>query len=213
MPLASQLKVQLRQRFRERLRVMPDFSKCEQDLNRRLSEWLIELSTPASSSPSNKSNAPVWAAFQALSGEPNLQDCFRTTESQNFRWAFPAVDGKSLRFFLAPTSDSGWVEGQWGQREPCLEMSDEVEVNTLQGVLVPGLAFDRRGGRLGRGKGYYDQALENYKGLKVGIAFKEQISSEALPMESHDVRMNVVMTEEGVLSFCDGEVGSRVWKQ
>ncbi len=204
MSLASQLKIHLRQRFRERLRAIADFSKSEQALNQRLTEWLMQRRESQ-----NDSSAPsTWAGFQPLPGEPNLQLSYEKTMSPQTPWAFPLVDGPGLRFFLAPESEQDWACGQWGQREPRVAASCEVAVDDLDGVLVPGLAFDQWGGRLGRGKGYYDQALKNYKGLKVGIAFKDQVSSEALPMESHDVRMDVVITEDCVLAVADDDGAS-----
>lgn len=84
------------------------------------------------------------------------------------------------------------LSGQFGIREPsvgCIEMAP----GDLDLVLVPGVAFDLNGRRLGRGKGYYDRLLENFTGKKVGIAFDEQIV-EAVPSESLDVRMNYILT-------------------
>ncbi len=59
---------------------------------------------------------------------------------------------------------------------------------TYDCILVPGLAFDRQGVRLGRGQGYYDKLLAKYKNAHtIGICFIEQISSKELPQESHDI--------------------------
>jgi 5-formyltetrahydrofolate cyclo-ligase len=60
-------------------------------------------------------------------------------------------------------------------------------------ILVPGLAFDLRGRRLGRGKGYYDQLLRGLRGITCGVAFDQQIVAE-IPVEPHDVRVNCVLT-------------------
>ena len=68
-----------------------------------------------------------------------------------------------------------------------------VEMNRLDLILVPGVAFDLRGGRLGRGKGYYDRLLAGARGTKCGVAFDEQIVSE-IPVEPHDVRLNCILT-------------------
>lgn len=54
-------------------------------------------------------------------------------------------------------------------------------------ILVPGLAFDARGARLGRGGGFYDKLLEKHKDIPtIGVCFKEQISLKELPLEPHD---------------------------
>ena len=66
-------------------------------------------------------------------------------------------------------------------------------------VLVPGLAFTVQGDRLGQGKGYFDRFLAGHKGLRVGLAYEAQIAPE-LPTEPHDERVDVIVTERGVVS-------------
>ena len=82
--------------------------------------------------------------------------------------------------------------GKFGIREPgqsCIE----VKLNDLDLVLVPGLAFDLHGRRLGRGKGYYDRFLKAVRGTTCGVAFEEQIVRE-VPVEPHDVHLNCILT-------------------
>jgi 5-formyltetrahydrofolate cyclo-ligase len=84
------------------------------------------------------------------------------------------------------------LSGQFGIREPatgCIE----IPLDDLDVILVPGIAFDLRGHRLGRGKGFYDRLLENFRGLKIGIAFDEQIVKH-IPAEGHDVKMDFILT-------------------
>lgn len=82
--------------------------------------------------------------------------------------------------------------GYFGVREP-LEACEEVPLNRLDLVLVPGVGFDSRGQRLGRGKGFYDRLLAGVSGAKCGIAFDEQIVAE-VPAGPHDVRVNCILT-------------------
>jgi 5-formyltetrahydrofolate cyclo-ligase len=82
--------------------------------------------------------------------------------------------------------------GQFGIREPsthCLL----VPPAHLDLILVPGVAFDSHGHRLGRGKGYYDQMLKGLKGTTCGVAFDQQVVGE-IPVEAHDVRVDYVLT-------------------
>jgi len=66
-------------------------------------------------------------------------------------------------------------------------------------ILLPMLGFDRTGGRIGYGAGYYDRFLEKYPGLrKIGIAFSCQ-EIDALPLDPTDVRMDHIITEEGIV--------------
>jgi len=67
-------------------------------------------------------------------------------------------------------------------------------------VLVPGLAFDRRGNRLGWGKGYYDQLLPTVPAaIKVGVTLERRLV-DVIPVEPHDVPVGVLATELGVRS-------------
>jgi len=60
-------------------------------------------------------------------------------------------------------------------------------------ILVPGVAFDLRGRRLGRGRGFYDRLLLETGGVKCGIAFDEQIAGE-VPTGKYDLQMNFILT-------------------
>lgn len=61
-------------------------------------------------------------------------------------------------------------------------------------VIVPGRAFDPKGHRLGRGKGFYDAFLKNFKGIKIGICFDFQLE-DSIPIESFDIRMDKLITD------------------
>jgi 5-formyltetrahydrofolate cyclo-ligase len=67
-------------------------------------------------------------------------------------------------------------------------------------ILIPGLAFDHIGHRLGYGGGYYDRFLEQCNGLKIGLFFEFQKITSTLP-ESHDVKLNLVITENKIYEF------------
>jgi 5-formyltetrahydrofolate cyclo-ligase len=91
------------------------------------------------------------------------------------------------------------VVGKFGIREPAAHCPP-FPLNQLDLVLVPGVAFDLRGRRLGRGKGYYDRLLADASGLKCGVAFDEQIVAE-IPVEPHDVSVNCILTPTRWLKF------------
>jgi 5-formyltetrahydrofolate cyclo-ligase len=82
--------------------------------------------------------------------------------------------------------------GQFGIREPHDRCAPLPSVR-LDLILVPGVAFDLHGRRLGRGKGYYDQLLKGLRGTTCGVAFDQQIVDE-IPVEPHDVRLDCVVT-------------------
>src|SRR3712207_4381204 len=89
--------------------------------------------------------------------------------------------------------------GRWGIREPRSDRCARMEPHTIDFVLVPGLVFDRWGGRLGYGGGFYDKLLADDLSpctWLVAGAFEAQVV-EKVPMVKHDMPMDVVVTENG----------------
>ena len=91
------------------------------------------------------------------------------------------------------TSDTGFSKGAYSINEPehCVK-ADESEIDL---VLVPGIAFDKSGGRIGFGKGYYDRFLSKTKAVKVGFCYEFQIVENAYS-EKHDVSVDYIVTEK-----------------
>jgi 5-formyltetrahydrofolate cyclo-ligase len=89
-------------------------------------------------------------------------------------------------------TDGDLQPGQFGIREPA-EDCHQISLNRLDLLLVPGVAFDLQGRRLGRGKGYYDQLLAEVRGPICGVAFDDQIVAE-VPLEPHDVVVDCILT-------------------
>lgn len=109
---------------------------------------------------------------------------------------------------LALYTVRSWREmtpGAFGILEPLPGAAEAwpAECGLPEAALVPGLAFDRRGGRLGYGQGYYDRLLaasaERGRTLWAGLAFELQLDQE-IPAEPHDALMDYVITEQGI---CD----------
>jgi 5-formyltetrahydrofolate cyclo-ligase len=108
--------------------------------------------------------------------------------------ALPRFDPASKQYFAHRIEDLARDirSGHFGIREPGDHCS-AVELGGVDLVLVPGVAFDLRGGRLGRGRGYYDRLLTQVRGATCGVAFVEQIVPE-VPMGPRDVRLQFVLT-------------------
>lgn len=68
-------------------------------------------------------------------------------------------------------------------------------------ILIPSIAFDIRGYRLGRGAGHYDKYLAEHNPLKIGVAESNKII-EYIPSEEHDIRMDYIISEEAVIDLC-----------
>lgn len=109
------------------------------------------------------------------------------------------VDGELELFWLESMDEL--EEGAYRILEPRAELREvadkRIAVEELDLILVPGVAFDREGGRTGHGKGYYDKLLEHAKPTTplVALAFECQIFAE-IPMQSHDIFMDLVVTEK-----------------
>ncbi len=91
------------------------------------------------------------------------------------------------------------VRGQFGILEPAPHCP-WFPLNQLDLILVPGVAFDLRGRRMGRGRGFYDRLLPHVRGTKCGVAFDRQVLAE-IPAEPHDVVLNWILTPTRWLSF------------
>lgn len=94
---------------------------------------------------------------------------------------------------------SGWEsvgKGAYGIPEPSEETERWIEINAIDCALVPGVVFDRNGGRIGYGGGYYDRffARLESKPWSVGVGYHLQLL-ERVPTDLHDVRMNEIITE------------------
>jgi 5-formyltetrahydrofolate cyclo-ligase len=95
--------------------------------------------------------------------------------------------------------DMELVEGKFGILEPGSEAVRCVDPGKLGALLVPGLAFDEMGNRLGRGRGYFDRILQKTTGAKLALAYDFQLVEE-VPAAEHDVRMDFIITETRVVN-------------
>jgi 5-formyltetrahydrofolate cyclo-ligase len=86
------------------------------------------------------------------------------------------------------------VAGKFGVREPAASCG-EISLNQFDLVLVPGMAFDLAGNRLGRGRGFYDRLLAEASGVKCGVGYDFQLL-EKIPTEPHDAKLNFILTPD-----------------
>jgi 5-formyltetrahydrofolate cyclo-ligase len=92
--------------------------------------------------------------------------------------------------------------GHYGIREPKAENIRPVPREEIDAILVPAVAFDRRGYRVGYGGGYYDRFLpEVPRAVRIGAAFSCQIVEE-IPADQHDVPVDRIVTENGGTPIC-----------
>lgn len=86
----------------------------------------------------------------------------------------------------------------FGIKEP--KSTEITDLSIIDIIIVPGVAFDKIGYRLGRGKGYYDRFLTKTKAIKIGICFDFQIV-EKVPINQFDIKIDIIITENNIYSF------------
>jgi 5-formyltetrahydrofolate cyclo-ligase len=139
-------------------------------------------------------NANSILFFAPLPEEPDLWPVLSGALASKKLVALPCFDSENQAYVPRRVSDIHVeiISGKFGIREPA-PTCVAIPLQDLDLVLVPGVAFDIGGHRLGRGMGYYDRLLQNFPGKKVGVAFDEQIV-DAVPAGKNDVKMDLVLT-------------------
>jgi len=143
----------------------------------------------------------IVSGFSPLKSEINPVPLMRRLSDSGAGLALPVVAGKGKPLIMRAWGFGEPLDsGVWGIREPQPEAA-EVAPDIL---LVPLLAFDRRGNRIGYGAGYYDMTIAKLRALKsvtaVGIAFAAQ-EIASVPVTPRDARLDLVLTEREVIDL------------
>lgn len=109
------------------------------------------------------------------------------------KFYLPRVNGVNLD--ILPYDESRLELGAFHIEEPTGD--NTVSPEEIELVVVPAVAYDRQGNRLGRGKGFYDRLLATTRATKIGVAYEFQIVDE-IPCEPHDVKMDMVISQSGI---------------
>ena len=88
------------------------------------------------------------------------------------------------------------IESKYNVPEPAGALPGNED--TFDIILVPGVAFDLKGNRLGYGKGCYDGFLKKSSGIRIGVCYDFQLIKEGIPNEPHDERVDFILTEKGI---------------
>ncbi len=163
-------------------------------VSREVWRWIFELSV--------YSQATTVMTYIGVSDEVETSPFLPRLRADQKRIVVPYCRAGVLELFRLNALDE-LAPSTFGLLEPKRELralpERQVPADELDLLIVPGLAFDRRGGRLGHGKGYYDKLLGNLRpdATTVGVAFECQILP-AVPMLAHDVAMDLVATESAL---------------
>lgn len=148
-----------------------------------LSQRLIELAQ-------NLGSLKI-ASYVPLPNEPDLTD-FNAWVAKDRELFLPRIEGDDLVF-----AQGELVSGDFGILQPT---GSSVALGELELVVVPALAADALGNRLGKGKGFYDRTLANLKAKTIAVVFDQELLDQ-LPVEEHDQRVDYVVTPNRTL-FC-----------
>jgi 5-formyltetrahydrofolate cyclo-ligase len=132
--------------------------------------------------------------FAPLPNELDVWPMMEMSLALGTNCALPFFDAekKSYGAKLLKTLATDIVIGKFGVREPAPSCA-EISLNRFDLTLVPGMAFDLSGHRLGRGRGFYDRLLQMVSGIKCGVAYDFQLL-ENISTEPHDAKVDFILT-------------------
>lgn len=147
-------------------------------------------------------SAQTVGLYYPVNNEVDTRYIFQYLRSRNVETYFPRVSGSELDFYKV-NKLSELKPANFNVPQPFTGY-ERINTNELDLLLIPGVAFDRNGNRLGYGRGYYDRAIDgiNRSGL-FGLCYHFQIVPE-LPVEQNDRRVGSIVTEQGLIK-CEKE--------
>ncbi|NNJ70746.1 MAG: 5-formyltetrahydrofolate cyclo-ligase [Kiritimatiellales bacterium] len=133
------------------------------------------------------------ALYQAIAGEVQLGALFSLCRELDKKTCIPVFNPVQKIYEMSMvTASTAYRTGHHGIREPV--SVHPVALEEIDMIIVPGVAFDRQGNRLGRGGGYYDRLLNGYPGFSAAVAFDFQIM-DTVPVEATDIPVQALVTE------------------
>jgi 5-formyltetrahydrofolate cyclo-ligase len=158
-------------------------ARASQSICERLENWQIFQ------------QSQIILTYMPIKGEADLTPLLdRHPEKQ---WVLPRIlPEENHRMVFHPYDAARLVRHPFGMAEPTAD-SPIVRPDAIELALVPGLAFDRRGWRLGYGGGYFDRFLKDFTGVSVGVTFGALLLDQ-IPRTPLDVPMGWVVTETGI---------------
>ena len=142
-------------------------------------------------------NSKIIMLYMPLKNETDTGEIIKQAFADGKRLAFPVTErenGEITPYFAE--SDTAFKKGNFSVFEPC--NTQEADPEKIDVVIVPGIAFDKSGNRIGFGKGCYDKFLKGTKAVRIGYCYEAQLCEEILT-DSLDERMDWIITEKGLI--------------
>ena len=171
------------------LKLRNEISETERaELNKRLFEKTAELRI--------FKEAETLLCYYPVRGEPDILPLARYALELGKKVAFPISHVSDIRLSFHVISNlSELTRGTYNIPEPS-EAATEITDFSESLCIVPALAFDKEGHRLGYGAGYYDRFLSSFNGVSIGLAYS-QFYVDKIPFDKHDASVNIIITEDG----------------
>lgn len=138
--------------------------------------------------------------YSSSGSEVSTDEIFRLCLDKGKKVAFPlCLDKDGVMDFFLVESDEKLEVGMYGIKAPdssCLRL----EATSKCLCVVPGLAFDGKGYRIGYGKGYYDRYLSSFPGVSVGLCYQE-LYCDSLPVGPYDIKVNYLITDKMIYNY------------
>lgn len=166
-----------------------------------------EVLSPLRKSRGGRLNVFCYVSFR---DEPETLHLIQTSLERGDRVLVPKVISEERKLTLHEMNDvNDLIPGVWGIPEPGDHMPQwpTTRYAEIDIIIVPGLAYDRYGGRIGFGGGYYDCFMEQISSvkstglvpIKASLTLEEQIIPGRIPMEEHDFRLDMLFTASGMI--------------
>ena len=143
-------------------------------------------------------SAKTVALYRSSQGELPVDELAKSLIKKGIKVCFPKIENGEMNFYYCPSLEGKYfTEGAYGISEPA-EGLEKSEPGDIDIAVIPAIAYNEEGTRLGQGGGYYDRFFAQTDALLVGICYDFQICSE-IPFEEHDLTVDIllpVMTED-----------------
>jgi 5-formyltetrahydrofolate cyclo-ligase len=185
-----QNKHQLRQRFKQ---VRGAISSSEREKSEKIiAENFLKL---LNKNPAVK----TIAGFMPTQSEVNILPLLEKLITDNYNICLPFIGGDDVMIFKQCSNFSDLINNKFGIKQPLSSCNNVIP----ELIIVPLLACDNNGHRLGYGQGYYDKTINSLKNnnhqlILVGLCFDQQVTDQ-LPTEEHDQKLDYVITTKGML--------------
>lgn len=140
------------------------------------------------------------ACYVSVNNEVDTKTLIRVALRDGKRVGVPIARQDGVMDFQAIAGLNELRTAHYGLREPAPNPNAILPPHTIDSILIPGIAFDRYGHRIGSGKGYYDRFLTRTKAARIGLAYAFQII-DRVPAEPHDVKMDFIVTESEIIEI------------